>query len=116
MSNKKVRRRRRKETRIKRFICIAILFALIILFILSISSKRNPLVGKWTTEKGTVYQFNKDYTGKLILSIGEYEYKYEIKGDKVLVDFINETSTDTEFSADTLSEGTMHTECESNAL
>ena len=97
MSNKKVRRRRRKEVRIKRFICIAVIVILFITFLVCINSKRNPLVGKWTTEKGTIYQFNKDYTGKLILSIGEYEYKYEIKGDKVYVDFTSESSNDTEF-------------------
>ena len=97
-----MREQRVKKKLKKNKILLIVLIAIVILSILIsfklINKNSNPLVGKWTTEKGTIYQFNKDYTGKLILSIGEYEYKYEIKDNKVFVDFVSEKSTDTEFS------------------
>ncbi len=91
-------KRKIKVNKVTYLLPITIICFLVLLIILLFGkSNSNPIVGKWTTEKGTIYQFDKDYTGKLILSIGEYEYKYEIKDDKVIIDFISEKSNDTEF-------------------
>ena len=93
------KRRRRKDEQKKKMIIIVVVVVIIIIFLLGLfKGNKNPLVGKWTTDKGTVYEFNKDKTGKLSIAIGEYEYKYEIKKDKVFVDFDGENSIDTEFT------------------
>ncbi len=100
MAKKKVVKKYKKRYKVSKAKVVSLILVLLILIFLIItllSRKENPIVGKWSTDKGTVYQFNKDYTGKLILSIGEYNYKYEIKDDKVIIDFESEKSTDTEF-------------------
>lgn len=97
MAKKKVKKKF-KINKVRVVIFIIVLIVFIALLITLINRDNNPLVGKWITDKGTIYQFNSDYTGKLIISVGEYDYTYEIKDDRVLVDFENENSTDTEFS------------------
>ena len=97
MAKKNVKKIYKKKYKVSRVKIVSLIIVLLILFLLIytlLSRKDNPIVGKWSTDKGTVYQFNKDYTGKLILAIGEYNYKYEIKDDKVIIDFESEKSTD----------------------
>lgn len=97
MENQKVKRKF-KASKTKAIALLIVIVILIVLVVLIFTKKNNPLIGKWSNEKDTTYQFDKDYTGKLILSIGEYKYKYEINDDKLFVDFENDTSTDTEFT------------------
>ena len=100
MAKKKVVKKYKKRYKVSIVKVVALIVVLLILCILIsnlLSRKDNSIVGKWTTDKGTIYQFNKDNTGKLIISVGEFNYKYEIKDDKVFIDFENENSTDTEF-------------------
>ena len=84
----------------KLLIIIGILIFLIILLILySFKFKSNrKFLGTWTTDGITVYQFNRDYTGSLIVPIGKYPFKYKIYGDKIYIDFENETSIDSEYT------------------
>jgi hypothetical protein len=84
----------------KKLILFVALFILLIalISILLLNKKNNPLIGKWTTEQGTIYQFDKDYTGKLIVSVGEYKFKYTLEDDTVFVDFESESSVDTKFN------------------
>ena len=93
------RSKRKAEQKKKKIIISVIVAIIIIIFLVCVfRENKNPLVGKWSTDKGTVYEFNKDKTGKLSIAIGEYEYKYEIKKNKVFVDFDGENSIDTEFT------------------
>ena len=89
-----------KDSKVKIIALIVVLIILVLLINTLLNKKSNPLVGKWDMGTGTIYQFDKDYTGKLIVSsIGEYKYKYEFRdNDIVFVDFESDTSTDTEFS------------------
>lgn len=98
MENKVTRKKfRAGKGKVIAFIVVLVLFIIAIVALLT--SKSNPLVGKWKNDSGdTIYQFYKDNTGKLILRDGEYEYKYEIKDDKVSVNFENKASQDTEFT------------------
>ena len=58
----------------------------------------NSIIGEWTTDGVTIYEFNKDNTGKLKVSLGEYDFDYIIKEDKISIDFINEKSEDSEYT------------------
>ena len=80
---------------------ILIVIALVILIALILNlkhlSKRN-LIGTWTTDGVTIYVFNKNNTGKLIVSVGEFPFTYEIKDDTLEIDFENEKSTDSKYT------------------
>ena len=79
-------------------IVLFIAVSLIIIFSKKENAPRNKLVGTWTTDGVTIYQFDKDNTGKLIVSLGEYEFTYKIDDDKLYIDFKNEESTDSEYT------------------
>ena len=100
MNNKNVKKRRRKKKNNNKKIILAIILIVLVIILINGCFKRNknPIIGTWTTEKGTTYQFNKDHTGKLILTIGEYDYKYEIKDGEITIDFVSDTSIDTKFT------------------
>lgn len=92
-------KRKFKASKAKAFALLVVLIILIVLIFVVINKKNNPLLGKWKNDNGdTIYQFDKDYTGKLIISIGEYNYKYEISGDKVSLDFESEAIEDPVFT------------------
>ena len=96
MGNKKGRV---KVGKAKVIALIIVLIFLVLIICALFRGKSNPLLGKWQNDNGdTVYQFDKDYTGKLIISIGEIKYKYTIEDDKVSVDFESESSEDTVFT------------------
>lgn len=63
-----------------------------------INSKKNPLIGTWTTDGVTKYKFNEDNTGALIVSLGEYKFKYTREKDELFIDFENEKSEDTKYT------------------
>ncbi len=96
MANKVVKKQV-KVNKVKVIALLLVLFIFILSIIILVNKKSNPVVGKWKTDKGTIYQFDKDYTGKLIVSTGEYKYKYEIDDNIITVDFENESSIDTKF-------------------
>ncbi len=60
--------------------------------------KKNPLLGTWTSDQVTIYEFHKNHTGKLIVSLNEYGFQYKIKGDTLYIDFKNEKSEDSEYT------------------
>lgn len=82
------------KLKIKILILVLIVITIIgvILFI-----TRNKFVGTWTTDGVTVYKFNKDNTGYLIVPLSEYKFTYKIKKNKLYIDFENETSEDSEY-------------------
>lgn len=96
MTEKQVKKKV-KVNKVAILVPIIIIVLLIALVIFLLNRSNNPLVGKWTNETPTTYQFDSDKTGKLIISTGEYNFEYEIKDDKVTVYFNSENSVDTEF-------------------
>ena len=82
-------------------ICIIILIIAIILTISSFGKNKNNqnnFIGSWTNDGITVYKFNKDNTGELIVSLTEYEFTYKIEDKTLYIDFENEKSTDSQYS------------------
>ncbi len=80
---------------------IIVTIILIIVFVIIINkmffSNKSKLIGSWTTDNNTIYEFYKNNTGKLIVSLSEYDFKYSLKNNILYIDFINEKSEDTKY-------------------
>ena len=96
-------------------ICRLLLFALIIIIVVILCCKfifkkknsvEETIIGKWTTDGVTVYQFNNDNIGVLIVPLSQYDFKYEIDEDSLLIDFISEKSEDSKYTY-TLKDGEL---------
>ena len=93
------------KKKIRRYI-ILILFILIIFLLLDLcifagkknKKYNNTIVGTWTTDGVTVYRFNKDNTGALIVPLGDYDFIYEIKKNSLFIDFKSEKSIDSKYN------------------
>lgn len=57
----------------------------------------NKIVGSWTTDGYTVYEFDENGNGKLKIPIAEYEFTYKIEENKIFIDFKNEKSIDSDY-------------------
>lgn len=83
-------------------ICLVLLIIIIIIIISLVNRKEsksnNELIGKWTTDGVTIYEFKKDNTGFLIVPLSEYKFNYKIEGKKLLIDFENEKSIDSKYT------------------
>ena len=92
-----------KKTKIKRFILLIISIIAILFLIFVIikkpeeKEKSKTIIGTWTTDGVTNYQFNKNGTGILIVPLSEYEFTYKMEDDSLLIDFKNEKSTDSKY-------------------
>ena len=83
----------------KMLIALGIVVFILIVFILLLVFKKDKdtIIGKWESEMGTIYEFNEDKTGKLILTSEEYPFTYKMGETVVFVDFENPKSIDTKF-------------------
>lgn len=59
--------------------------------------KENSLIGLWTTDRVTIYEFKDNGKGMLKLPLSEYEYSYKIDGNKLHIDFESEETTDSDY-------------------
>ena len=97
---KKVKRKTKKSVKI-------LLLIVLVIIVIAICCKfsfrgkesvKDTLIGKWTTDGNTVYQFDEDNTGALIVPLSNYEFSYKINGDKLSIDFKNEKSEDSTYT------------------
>ena len=80
-------------------VLIIIVLCLIIALVLGLKkSPKQTLIGTWTTDGVTIYKFNKDKTGALVLPLHEYKFTYTLKDDTLAIDFENEKSEDTTYT------------------
>ena len=87
---------------------IKLVFLLLIIFIISLivfsiifkkdNKYSDKIFGKWTTDEVTVYKFNDDNTGELILPLSKYKFNYEIKKDSLFIDFEDSKSEDINYT------------------
>jgi hypothetical protein len=94
------RRRRRRRKLNPRFIALmAVLLAMLIGIALGIRSCSKPkLTGRWNIDGTTVYEFGKNGKGALILMTARYEFHYEIDGDTLKIDFIDDAALDAKYT------------------
>lgn len=98
-----MRKKKKTQRNLLLLACILILIIIICIILLlpkinKTSSTTNKIVGTWTTDNVTKYEFNKDNTGKLITSLNSYEFTYEIKDNNLSIDFKNEKSEDSKYA------------------
>ena len=106
--NNRIKQRKPKYKRKRIFITVFILIVIlcIIGFIfvkqnnISIGSnkKNSSLMGKWTTDGNTVYEFNKNGKGALIVPVTTLPFSYKVEENKISIDFENEDSEDRTYS------------------
>lgn len=89
------KKRKLKLKNIAIFLCF---FVIIILVIKVVFSDKSKLVGNWTSDNITIYEFYKNNTGKLIVSLNEYEFNYKLKDNYLYIDFKNEKYEDSKYS------------------
>ena len=76
---------------------VIVIIAIIILLLGLNKTSKQSIIGTWTTDGVTIYKFNKNNTGSLIVSLKEYEFTYKINDDTLEIDFKNEKSEDSKY-------------------
>ena len=83
----------------KKFIgFIIIVIVVILLFLLFNKNKSNDLLGSWVSEGGTIYEFNKNGKGVMIVPLSEYVFKYKIKDNILNIDYVDDKASDTKYT------------------
>ena len=89
----------------KKYIIIMIIIIVIIIciFVLGISTqnrnknKTDEIIGTWTTDEVTVYEFDGKGNGKLILPSSQYNFTYTLNENIIHIDFESEKATDSDY-------------------
>ena len=95
------RRKRQQRRRLLRYlVALLVLMSLIIGIVLLCKgcSTDNFITGKWDYDTVTVYRFDKGGKGALELPNGTYAFTYKTDGEKLSVDFENESATDSTYT------------------
>lgn len=87
----------------KKIIVMLILIAIVLTLIITLllGSKKTPkktIIGTWTTDGVTIYKFNKDNTGALVVPLHEYKFTYTLNDNTLVIDFENEKSVDATYT------------------
>lgn len=85
-------RKRQKQMILRLGITIMLLVVLIIVAV--ILFQKDELKGTWNYDETTVYQFDGDGKGTLVLPSKNYEFNYEIKKNELFIDFLDEKARD----------------------
>ena len=110
------RRRARRKRKLKKpavLLALIILIIIIIVVVVIIKSKNKTvsseegsseelvdeisLIGKWTTDENTIYEFYKDGKGALVVPISVIPFSYKTDEKMIYIDFEPEDSEDTNF-------------------
>ena len=93
------RRRRRRRINPRFLILLGVLLVMLIGIAIGMRSCSKPSIrGRWDLDGTTVYEFNKDGKGTLLLMTTEYEFAYTIEKDTVFIDFVDERALDAKYS------------------
>lgn len=94
----KGRRMQRKKSK-KLLVGIVIIILIVVMFFIfrKTNSKNNNLIGTWTTDGITIYEFNKDGVGALKVPSSEYVFVYNIDGNKMHIDFRDPVASDSDY-------------------
>lgn len=108
---KRSHRNKKKKSRIK-IVVLLVLIVFAVIGIIFLKPKKNSnqsnftaeekklvatLVGKWTTDGNTVYEFNEDGSGALIVPVANLPFTYKFENNQLFIDFENEDSDDTSY-------------------
>ena len=92
------------KLKLKRKVYLILIFPvfLLLFFYFLFFSPKARIVGTWTTDSVTVYEFYKNNTGKLIVSLTEYDFRYSLKNHTLSIVFDSEKSKDTNYQMEFL--------------
>lgn len=97
MRRKEARKRRLRRRRIRNGVVTIFVLTLIILcivlFFRSCSTDKR-IVGTWDYDTVTIYRFDKNGEGALLLPNESYAFTYSVEEDRLFIDFENESLTD----------------------
>ena len=93
-----MREKRNRRLKTKKILILACIIIVVCVALIFIFNGKNKFIGSWTTDGVTIYEFRKDNTGVLKVSLSDYDFKYEIKDDKLYIDFKNPKSEDSEYT------------------
>ena len=96
MRRKEARKRRIRRRRIRNGVAAAFVLILIVLIVLLFKSCSTDkrIIGTWDYDTVTVYRFDKNGKGALLLPNQSYTFTYSVEEDRLFVDFENERLTD----------------------
>ena len=98
--------RKKKKSKLPILVFLILVVAIIVCCIIFIpklkeKSQQNKLekqlLGSWTTDGYTVYEFYEDGKGVLKIPMADYSFSYTIDENKVSIDFENEKSIDSDY-------------------
>ena len=55
------------------------------------------LLGSWSSDESTLYRFDEDGTGYLRTSVKDYIFTYSIVGNKLYINFVDESLSDSDY-------------------
>lgn len=100
LSNKRkaAKKRRQRRLTIITVILVTVIILSIILIVKSCSGSGDVLKGTWDYDGVTVYQFDGNGNGSLILPSNTYPFTYEIKDNELRIDFESDAARDAAYT------------------
>lgn len=111
--NTEIKNNRKKKNKLLLVVCMVvavILFVLVVVFIVKFKgdfNKQNSqseyiqeektLIGVWTTDGVTVYEFEENGNGTLKLPLSEYKFTYKIEGNNLFINFESKETRDSNY-------------------
>ena len=93
-----IKRRKRQRTVIVSLLALLFVVLIIVLICKGCSGRTDALAGKWNYDGTTAYEFDGKGVGTMVLPSVSYDFKYEINGNELYIDFINESVHDSTYS------------------
>lgn len=81
---------------------LIVIVVVIVLIVKGCSGKTDVLAGTWDFDGTTTYSFDGEGSGAMVLPSISYDFTYTIDGNKLVIDYINESVHDSpyEFAVD----------------
>lgn len=93
-----IKRRKRQRAVIVSLLALLFIVLVIVLICKGCSGRTDALAGKWDFDGTTAYEFDGKGVGTMVLPSVSYDFKYEINGNELYIDFINESVHDSTYS------------------
>lgn len=111
--NTEIKNNKKKRNKLLLVVCIfiaVILFVSVVVFIVKFKRNINKqniqneniqqeqaLIGVWTTDGVTVYEFEESGNGTLKLPLSEYKFTYKIEGNNLFINFESKETRDSNY-------------------
>ena len=98
----RIRKRKKKQTQRRMVLCgaiaaLAVIIVGIILLAKGCSGGTDALAGTWEFDGTTTYSFDGSGSGAMELPSISYDFTYTIDGNKLMIDYVNESVRDSEY-------------------